>query len=316
MKEAREIAMNLQHMRYAIAVAQTRSINKAAEKLYVGQPTLSRAIKELEENLGVQLFERSAKGMTLTPDGEAFIHYAKNVLSQVDGIERMFQRDGAVRRRFSLSAPRTGYIYNAFLNFSCQLDPNTRTELFYHESNALNTIQDVELARYSLGVIRYAGENDRYYKELLEEKELACELIAEFHYGLLVGRESPLAGKETIEPEDLKMCLEIVPADSRAPAPPVAEGRAEEPCTASLGRIYVRDGGNPFEMLARNPRTYLWASPVPPEQREMYSLVWREAAEGGALYRDMLIRKKDHVMTRLEKQFIEHLVRSKRETIG
>ena len=83
-----------------------------------------------------------------------------------------------------------------------------------------------------------------------------------------------------------------------------------------MGRIYVRDGGNPYEMLARNPRTYLWASPVPLEQREMYSLVWREAMEGGALYRDMLIRKKDHVMTRLEKEFIEQLVRAKRETIG
>ena len=72
--------MNLLHMKYAVVVAETNSINKAAEKLFVGQPNLSRAIKELESNLGITLFERKAKGMFLTPDGEVFIRYAKNVL--------------------------------------------------------------------------------------------------------------------------------------------------------------------------------------------------------------------------------------------
>ena len=72
--------MNLLHMKYAVTIADTNSINKAAEKLYVGQSALSRAIKELEAGLGVTLFERSAKGMTLTADGEVFVRYARTVL--------------------------------------------------------------------------------------------------------------------------------------------------------------------------------------------------------------------------------------------
>ena len=74
--------MNLLHMKYAVEIAETNSLNKAAERLYVGQSALSRAVKELETSLGVVLFERSAKGMTLTPDGEVFVGYARGVLKR------------------------------------------------------------------------------------------------------------------------------------------------------------------------------------------------------------------------------------------
>ena len=76
--------MNILHLKYAVEVARCGSINKAAEKLYVEPPNLSRAIKGLETSLGVTLFERSARGMVLTSDGEVFIRYAKNIMQQID----------------------------------------------------------------------------------------------------------------------------------------------------------------------------------------------------------------------------------------
>ena len=82
--------MNLLHMKYAVEIAEAKSINRASETLFVGQPTLSRAIKELEQNLGIKIFDRSAKGMFLTPDGEVFIRYAKAILKQVDEVEAAF----------------------------------------------------------------------------------------------------------------------------------------------------------------------------------------------------------------------------------
>lgn len=84
--------MNLVHLKYAVEVAETGSINKASEKLYVSQPNLSRAIKELEASLGVTIFDRSAKGMVLTPDGEVFVRYARSILRQVDAIEEVFRK--------------------------------------------------------------------------------------------------------------------------------------------------------------------------------------------------------------------------------
>ena len=81
--------MNILHMKYAVEVARIGSINKAAEQLYIAQPNLSRCIKELEADLGIVIFDRTFKGMKLTPDGEEFIHYAQKVLSQIDDIENI-----------------------------------------------------------------------------------------------------------------------------------------------------------------------------------------------------------------------------------
>ena len=110
--------MNFLHMKYAVEIADTRSLNKAAEKLFVGQSNLSRSVKELETSLGITIFERSARGMTLTPDGEEFIKYARNILRQVSDIENMFSRNNISRKRLSVSVPRASYIGSAFARFS------------------------------------------------------------------------------------------------------------------------------------------------------------------------------------------------------
>ena len=83
--------MNFLHLKYAIVVSETKSISKAAEKLYTAQPNISRAIKDLETELGITIFERNTKGMKLTPDGERLITYGKRILHQLDEMEKMFK---------------------------------------------------------------------------------------------------------------------------------------------------------------------------------------------------------------------------------
>ena len=117
--------MNLVHLKYAVEVAETGSINKASEKLYVSQPNLSRAIKELEASLGVTIFDRSAKGMVLTPDGEVFVRYARSILRQVDAIEEVFSKGTTEKKKFSISVPRASYVTDAFAEFSKLLDKDT-----------------------------------------------------------------------------------------------------------------------------------------------------------------------------------------------
>ena len=92
--------MNLLHIRYALEVAEVGSINKAAERLIIGQPNLSRAIKDLETSLGIKIFQRSARGMTLTPEGEVFAEYAKKILKQVDSLENTFKKGIYSRKKF------------------------------------------------------------------------------------------------------------------------------------------------------------------------------------------------------------------------
>ena len=82
--------MNILHIKYAVEVARLGSLNKAAETLLIAQPNISRSIKELEGDLGITIFNRSAKGMVLTPEGEEFIGFAKNILKQIDDVEKLY----------------------------------------------------------------------------------------------------------------------------------------------------------------------------------------------------------------------------------
>ena len=94
--------MNILHMKYAVEVAKAGSINKASETLLIAQPNLSRSIKELESDMGIMIFDRSAKGMFLTPEGEEFIGRAKKILEEIEDVENMY-RGGAVKRKFSVA---------------------------------------------------------------------------------------------------------------------------------------------------------------------------------------------------------------------
>lgn len=308
--------MNLLHMKYAVEVAEMRSINKAAEKLYVGQSALSRAVKELESSLGITVFERSAKGMTLTPDGEIFIRYAKTVLRQVDEIENMFSEGKVSKKRFSVSVPRAGYVADAFAKFSKLLDPNVPVELFYKETNSRRVIKNILEQDYKLGIVRYAQNYDRYYKEMMEDKGIEYELITEFNYVLLMSRESPLAAKDEPVYDDLKDLIEIAHADPYVPSLPLAEVKKEELPDNTARRICVFERASQFELLSQNKDTFMWVSPVPKELLDRYGLVQRPCAENKRVYKDVLIHRKDYSLSSLDKLFIEQLVSAKRRIIG
>ena len=113
--------MNIQHLKYAVEIAKYGSISKASEALYVAQPNLSRAIKDLEKELGIVIFDRSAKGIVLTPDGELLVQQAKSVLRHIDEIEDMFHENRSGKSVFCISVPRASYISHAFAEFSKQL---------------------------------------------------------------------------------------------------------------------------------------------------------------------------------------------------
>ena len=157
--------MNLLHMKYAMVIAETKSINKAADELLVGAPALSRAVKELEAGLGVTLFERSAKGMFLTPDGEVFVRYAKQVLKQIDDIEEKFKNGSTAKKQFSISVPRASYVADAFASFTKKIDRLSETEIYYKETNASRVIKNLLHEDYKLGILRYSEQYESYYDE-------------------------------------------------------------------------------------------------------------------------------------------------------
>ncbi len=305
--------MNLMHIKYAVEVANEGSINKAAEKLYVGQPNLSRAIKELEASLGVKIFERSAKGMGLTSDGETFIRYAKTILRQVDEVESIFNGSGSVKKRFSISVPRASYISDAFARFSHSLTNEAEAEIIYKETNSLRAIKNILHEDYKLGIIRYAENYDKYFKTTLDEKDMQYEMITEFSYVLAMSRDNPLASAEKITFDALKDYIEIAHADPYVPSLPLSQVRKEELPDNIGRRIFVFERASQFELLSENPETFMWVSPIPQKLLDRYDLVQIPCEENKKIYKDILIYKRDYKLTALDKAFIDELCKSKRE---
>ena len=298
--------MNLLHLKYAVEVAAVGSINKAAENLFMGQPNLSRAIKDLESSLGITIFDRSARGMTPTPEGEQFLAYAQKILAEVDEVEAIYRGGVRRRQRFSISVPRSSYICEAFARFSQSFDGDP-CELFYMETDSLRTINNILRAEYKLGVIRYATEYDRYFEALLPEKGLRGETVATFSYVLLMHRDHPLASKPKILHADLAPFVEIAHADSYVPTLPVSEVQKNLLNPEIERRIFVFERGSQFDLLRENRETFLWGSPAPQEVLQRYDLVQRVCEDNTRLHRDMLICKSSYQFSEIDKRFIAEL---------
>lgn len=305
--------MNIMHLKYAVEIAQTGSLNKAAENLYMGQPNLSRAIKELEASLGITIFDRSSKGMVATPEGEEFLQYAKKILQQIDEVEAIYQAGVPIKQKFSISVPRASYIAEAFAQFSKNIDRNNPAELFYKETNAMRAINNILQSDYKLGIIRYAENYDKYFKEMLDEKGLVYELITEFTYVLILSKNHLLANKEEIRYSDLRPFIEIAHADPFVPSLPISAVKKEELPDDIDKRIFVFERGSQFSLLCENTETYMWVSPVPQKLLDRYDLIERPCRDNKRVYKDMLIYRKEYHLTELDKLFITELCNSKRQ---
>lgn len=304
--------MNILHMKYAVEVAKLGSLNKAAETLLIAQPNISRSIKELEADLGITIFTRSAKGMVLTPDGEEFINYAQSILRQIDDVENLYKKTSPKKQKFSISVPRACYISAAFADFSKCISEDA-AEIFYKETNTKDTIDNVLNSDYKLGIIRYAKNYDNFFKSMLEEKSLSYEMVAEFSYVLLMSRENPLAEKENITYADLSSYIEIAHADPYVPSLALTKGAKEELHNNTDRRILVFERASQFELLADNSNTFMWVSPASQKVLDRYGLVQRKCTENTKKYKDVLIYRNGYKLSQLDKQFITNLCDSKRK---
>ena len=307
--------MNILHMKYAVEVARAGSLSKAAETLLIAQPNISRSIKELEADLGITIFDRSAKGMFLTPEGEEFISYAKEILKSIEHVESHYKNGSPKKQKFSISVPRACYISAALAEFSKGIG-DSDVEIYYKETNSKKTIHKLLNNEYKLGIIRYAENYDKYYKTMLEDKGLTYELVAEFSYMLIMSRDNPLAKLEEITYEDLADYIEIAHADPYVPTMSMSKVFREELPDNIHRRIFVFERASQFDLLSENPETFMWVSPVSQKILDRYGLVQKKCIENRKKYKDMLIYKNGYRFSDLDKNFITSLIESRRKNIN
>lgn len=298
--------MNLLQLKYAVEVAKAGSINKASQTLLIAQPNLSRTIRDLEQSLGITIFERSSHGMRPTPDGEDFLKAAEKILHELDALEETCKSIHQTRQAFSISVPRASYISDAFIRFTNRLEPYD-TEIYYDETNSRTAIENVLENRYNLAIVRYAAAFGDYFHRLFAEKDINYTLLTEYQYMLLMSKDSPLAFKEEICLRDLEPLIEIAHADPYVPfLSPEGIKRAELPANIRR-RIFVYERGSQFELLSENTDSFMWVSPVPSKLLDCYGLVQRKCSDNKKTYRDVLISRKGYPLSALDKAFLQEL---------
>lgn len=304
--------MNILHMKYAVEVAKLGSLNKAAETLFTAQPNISRAIKELETDLGISIFDRSSKGMVLTLEGSEFVNYAQSILKQIDDVEMLYKKGLPIKQKFSISVPRASYISDAFAEFS-KLIGSESAEIFYKETNSQCTINNILKNDYKLGIIRYAESYDKYFKSMLEEKGLSYELVAEFSYVLIMSKDNPLAQKQEICFDDLVPYIEIAHADPYVPSLPLSKVVKEELPDNIDRRIFIFERASQFDLLSENHETFMWVSPASQRTLDRYGLIQKECKDNTKIYKDVLVYKEGYKLSDLDKQFITTLCDTRRK---
>lgn len=194
--------MTLTQLRYVIATAQHSSVLKAASNLYISQPTLSRAIAQLEEELGITIFHRQHRGVTLTEDGYKFLSYAQQVIEQADLLLANYTVNHKVRRVFAISSHHYAFVVHAFVALVKEYNKD-EYEFALRESRTFDIIEDVKSLRSEMGIIYLSNYNREVMLNILKQNDLEYTSLFKAHPHVFISNTHPLAHKESVTFADL-----------------------------------------------------------------------------------------------------------------
>lgn len=303
----RMVDMNTLLFKYAVEVERTRSISRAAKNLMMAQPNLSKAIKEMEDNLGFTIFERTPKGVIPTSKGNVFLDYARSILSQIDSIEALSASADKNIQKFSIAVSRGSYISSGIIHFAEELDDDMGLDLDIRETSSMGVINNVTGGRYNLGIIRYRSIYEQYFSDFLTHHRLTGETIWEFEFLALMSRRHKLANEPIISRDDLIQYTEIVHGDTVIPYLHTQTDANQTRPFSVKRQIRLYERCNQFELLSHMPATFMWGSPIPEEMLVRYGLVQRKCDFPDNKYKDLLIYPSGYHFSTLEKKFISEL---------
>ena len=194
--------MTLQQLNYIIAISESGSINRAAEKLYVSQPSLTSAIKELEKELGIVIFHRTGRGVTLTAEGADFLPYARQVYGQYLNLMEKYGKGGERKQKFGVSCQHYSFAVKAFVETVKAYDV-AKYEFAIRETKTINVITDVARMHSEIGILYLSDFNRKAMLKLLNANGLAFHHLIDCNAYVYLWKGHPLAGRKSISFEDL-----------------------------------------------------------------------------------------------------------------
>lgn len=195
--------MRIQQLHYIVKIVETGSMNEAAKRLFITQPSLSNAVRDLEREMSIEIFIRNPKGITLTKDGVEFLSYARQVLEQTALLEERYKSKNNNRELFSVSAQHYAFVVNAFVSLLKGTDMS-QYELFLRETRTYEIIDDVKNFRSEIGVLFLNSYNRDVLNKMFDDNHLTYTRLFQAQPHIFVSKTNPLAGKKMVSLEDLE----------------------------------------------------------------------------------------------------------------
>lgn len=194
--------MTLQQLKYAVTVAECGTISAAAEKLFISQPSLTAAIRELESEMGVTIFSRTNRGVIVSREGEEFLGYARQILSQAQLLQERFSGRAQGEKRFAVSSQHFNFTVLAFSRL-VQNFRGPRYSFHFRETTTYEVLEDVSQLRSEVGILALNEDNERFLRRMFGKLGLEFTELKRVQAELFVSAEHPLAGRRFVTVEDV-----------------------------------------------------------------------------------------------------------------
>lgn len=195
--------MTLQQIKYALTIADTGSMNRAAELLYISQPTLSGAVKELEREIGIAIFLRTSKGVTATAEGAEFLSYARQLYQQYDLLTQKYSAHGSFKRKFGVSSQHYSFAVKAFVE-TVKKYGTLNFDFAMRETRTMDVITDVGSLKSEVGILYLDSLNRKVIEKLLADNELTFTPLINCRAYVYMWKGHPLAGESSVSLEQLR----------------------------------------------------------------------------------------------------------------
>ena len=299
--------MNTLHLKYVIEVEKTGSISKAAENLYMSQPQLSKAIRELEESVGISIFKRSSKGVVPTTKGADFIMDAKGIIAQLQRLETTYNPKKSDMVTLDVAAARCEYISVAFMRFLSHIKNDRKEKITFRETNTMRSIKNVATGENNIGIIKYNTAYELYFTQMLEERELQYEVLWEYDELIATSANSTLARLNVVEESDLKNRTEILFGDNIMHYGRSARSIKNAKENDNLHHIMVYERVGLCNALLGDENSYARITPPPAGCYNEDEIVIIPLKSDDSKYRDVLFYRKDYKMSETDKLFVEKI---------
>ncbi len=291
--------MNMKHIQYMVEIERVRSISQAAENLYIGQPNLSRILREVEEDIGFPIFLRTNHGVIPTDRGATFLQHARNILREMDSIQTL-NPNQLIEDRLRVCIPRSAVAFQMVADFIKSVCENRNIRMEVRECHARKCIEMLSDGDAEIGIIRFREGYENYFQEVATAAKLTFRLLSSYEDRILMHKNHPLASCDKIKADMLAEYVQIAHGDNFF--------LPQKSDNVVRSRIYTVDRLAQLSLLSTVQGSFMWSVPQNKKTLQSYGLVQKSCSGYTRRYTEALVYNHQHAMNQIESAFLNKII--------